>query len=49
MSGLLNRVLLSGESHRAELSRRARERASEFSWERFAQIALQTLEEAATR
>jgi glycosyltransferase involved in cell wall biosynthesis len=44
----LSRVL-SDQSHQAELSRRARVRASEFSWERFGQIALRTLEEAASR
>jgi glycosyltransferase involved in cell wall biosynthesis len=41
------RQLLTDESRRAELARRARARASEFSWERFAQTVLETLKRAA--
>ncbi|MFI5010365.1 MAG: glycosyltransferase family 4 protein [Solirubrobacterales bacterium] len=40
-------ALLRDETRRTELSTRARERAGEFSWARFAQIALDTLEQAA--
>jgi alpha-1,3-rhamnosyl/mannosyltransferase len=40
-------VLLRDEALRAQLSQRARARALEFSWGRFAQIALRTLEGAA--
>jgi glycosyltransferase involved in cell wall biosynthesis len=43
----LSRVL-SDDSRRAELGRRAKERAGEFSWGRFAEISLRTLEVAAT-
>ena len=39
--------MLTEESRRVELGQRASERAREFSWERFAQITLQTLEAAA--
>jgi glycosyltransferase involved in cell wall biosynthesis len=46
-SGL--RRLLSDESQRAELARRAVRRAAEFSWERFAESVLSTLDLAATR
>jgi alpha-1,3-rhamnosyl/mannosyltransferase len=46
IAGGLWRVL-SDEPHRAELARRARARAEEFSWERFAKIALETLDDAA--
>jgi hypothetical protein len=41
------RLLLEDEGRRGELSRRARERALEFSWESFAQVVLGTLESAA--
>jgi glycosyltransferase involved in cell wall biosynthesis len=41
------RALLEDEGRRAELSVRARARASEFSWSRFAQTTLSTLEGAA--
>jgi glycosyltransferase involved in cell wall biosynthesis len=41
------RRVLCDESHRSDLGLRARARAAEFSWERFAQIALDTLERAA--
>ncbi len=41
------RKVLGDESHRAELAARAQARAAEFSWERFAAITLQTLDEAA--
>jgi glycosyltransferase involved in cell wall biosynthesis len=44
----LDRVL-SDESHRAELARRAKQRAGGFSWEKFALIALRTLEQASRR
>jgi|HubBroStandDraft_3_1064219.scaffolds.fasta_scaffold16358_3 glycosyltransferase involved in cell wall biosynthesis len=43
------RAVLGDESHRAGLAARARARASEFSWERFAAIALETLDTAAGR
>lgn len=43
------RRVLSDESHRADLRDRARSRAAEFSWERFAEIVLTTLEQAANR
>jgi glycosyltransferase involved in cell wall biosynthesis len=43
------RAVLDDESHHAELARRARARAGEFSWERFAAIALETLDTAAGR
>jgi glycosyltransferase involved in cell wall biosynthesis len=46
-SGL--RRVLCNEARREDLGRRARSRAAEFSWARFAQIALDTLEGAATR
>jgi glycosyltransferase involved in cell wall biosynthesis len=39
---------LSDEARRAELSRRARERARSFTWEGFAQVTLETLERAAS-
>jgi glycosyltransferase involved in cell wall biosynthesis len=39
--------LLTDEPHRAELGRRALRRAAKFSWERFAEIALATLDRAA--
>jgi glycosyltransferase involved in cell wall biosynthesis len=42
-------ILLTDEDRRAELGRRARARAAEFSWERFAETALKTLERAAGR
>jgi glycosyltransferase involved in cell wall biosynthesis len=45
-SGL--RRLLTDESRRSELSRRARARASEFSWKSFADTVLATLERAAS-
>ena len=38
------RRVLTDTAHRAELARRAERRAGEFSWEKFARIALQTLE-----
>ncbi len=41
------RRVLSDESHRADLSTRARARAAEFSWDRFSAIALDTLDDAA--
>jgi glycosyltransferase involved in cell wall biosynthesis len=41
------RRVLSDEHLRTEFGRRARARASEFSWERFAQVVLGTLEQAA--
>jgi glycosyltransferase involved in cell wall biosynthesis len=41
------RALLGDGARRAELSSRARERAGEFSWARFAQVTLDTLEHAA--
>jgi glycosyltransferase involved in cell wall biosynthesis len=44
-SGL--RRLLTDDSRRTELAQRARARAAEFSWERFAQTVLGTLERAA--
>jgi glycosyltransferase involved in cell wall biosynthesis len=40
-------ALLADEVWRAELSARARERAKEFSWERFTQVTLDTLQAAA--
>jgi glycosyltransferase involved in cell wall biosynthesis len=40
-------AVLGDEAHRAELAMRARMRAREFSWERFARTALQTLDYAA--
>jgi glycosyltransferase involved in cell wall biosynthesis len=40
---------LSDEPHRADLGRRARERAQEFSWERFTQITLDTLDRVARK
>jgi glycosyltransferase involved in cell wall biosynthesis len=40
-------ALLGDEARRAELSSHARERAGEFSWARFAQVTLDTLEHAA--
>jgi alpha-1,3-rhamnosyl/mannosyltransferase len=43
------RRLLSDETRRAELARRARARAREFSWERFAEVVLAALEKAANR
>lgn len=43
------RGLLEDECRRAELGRRAVERAAGFSWERFAEITLETLERAARR
>jgi glycosyltransferase involved in cell wall biosynthesis len=43
------RAVLDDESHHAELAARARARAREFSWERFAAIALETLDTAAGR
>jgi glycosyltransferase involved in cell wall biosynthesis len=43
------RAVLDDESHHAELATRARARAGEFSWERFAAIALETLDTAAGR
>lgn len=43
------RAVLDDESHRAELAARARARAGEFSWERFAATALATLDAAAGR
>jgi glycosyltransferase involved in cell wall biosynthesis len=43
------RAVLDDESHHAELAARARARAGEFSWERFAAIALETLDTAAGR
>jgi glycosyltransferase involved in cell wall biosynthesis len=43
------RRVLEDDAHRAELARRASERAGEFSWTRFADIALQALEGAAGR
>jgi glycosyltransferase involved in cell wall biosynthesis len=42
------RRILADESERAELSRRARERAADFSWGRFAEVAIATLRSAAT-
>jgi len=41
------RAVLGDESHRAELAVHAQTRAAEFSWERFATITLQTLDDAA--
>ncbi len=41
--------LLGDERARAELGRRARERAEQFTWARFAQITLDTLDAAARR
>jgi len=41
------RRVLSDESHRADLVRRGRERAREFSWERFTQTTLDALDDAA--
>jgi glycosyltransferase involved in cell wall biosynthesis len=43
------RAVLGDEFHRAELAALARARAGEFSWERFAAIALETLDTAAGR
>jgi glycosyltransferase involved in cell wall biosynthesis len=43
------RSVLGDEAHRAELAARARKRAGEFSWERFAAITLATLDAAASR
>jgi glycosyltransferase involved in cell wall biosynthesis len=43
------RRLLTDEAHRADLGRRAAERAATFSWERFAEIVRTTLQEAARR
>ncbi len=43
------RKVLTDDAHRAELARRAERRAGEFSWERFAQIVLDTLEQAGAR
>jgi glycosyltransferase involved in cell wall biosynthesis len=40
-------ALLGDEARRADLSSRARARAQEFSWARFAQVTLDTLEDAA--
>jgi glycosyltransferase involved in cell wall biosynthesis len=41
------RAVLDDESHRADLAARARARAGEFSWERFAAMTLATLDGAA--
>lgn len=41
--------VLSDEAFRAELGRHARERAGEFSWERFGQSVLETLDRSAAR
>jgi alpha-1,3-rhamnosyl/mannosyltransferase len=43
------RRLLTDDARRTELAQRARARAREFSWERFATIVLTTLEQAAAR
>jgi glycosyltransferase involved in cell wall biosynthesis len=43
------RGVLTDTAHRTELARRAERRAGEFSWVRFAQIVLQTLERASAR
>jgi glycosyltransferase involved in cell wall biosynthesis len=43
------RRVLTDTARRAELARRAERRAGEFSWERFTQIVLQTLEHAGAR
>jgi glycosyltransferase involved in cell wall biosynthesis len=40
-------AVLDAESHRAELAARAKVRAQEFSWDRFATITLETLDRAA--
>lgn len=42
-------TLLTSPERRDQLGQRARERAAQFSWERFAEITLQTLERAAGR
>jgi glycosyltransferase involved in cell wall biosynthesis len=43
------RAVLSDEPHRVDLAARARARAAQFSWERFAAIVLDTLDDAAGR
>jgi glycosyltransferase involved in cell wall biosynthesis len=48
IAGALTRTL-SDERRRADLVARGRERAREFSWERFAQITLDTLDHAVAR
>lgn len=42
------RAVLGDDSHRAQLAARAQARAGEFSWEHFAAITLDTLDDAAT-